>query len=480
LWNGNDHWLVVDMAVTNGTGTFTWNTTGVAPGTYYVGGYMYDWNGTITYSHMTAGQEVTIQPPFIITGPVGVVVSPGDVVQVTWTASNVVPGSTVSLCYDQDGIWWNGNEHWITVDYGPVTGGAGTFQWNTANVAPGTYYMAGYMYDWQGNFTVSQMVQGFTVTPRFQILAPPAPATANPGNIVPIQYNTNNIVAGSTISLCYDEDTTWFNGNEHWLVVDMPVAQGAGSYAWNTTGVKPGPYYVAGYLYDWKGNFSIFQMSKSITFPFSISDIMPLAAGHHLYYSGLRDGAAVAEDRYVLDPQVISGVNYQRIAWTRTYAGTTTAEIEYVIPNGLGYALYDRLGTNATGDYSIVFSDPLMRAPDSPAVGQSYFDMGSYSGQWLSGASTGFTWFGSMARWTTVLGFERITVGAGSFRAAKVAVTETQVEWWNGGWQSVTTTSTVWIGDSVGQIAQTATYVGSDSDGGSWTSLRSRQLTSYS
>ena len=30
------------MAAANGGGTYTWNTTGVAPGTYYIAGYMYD------------------------------------------------------------------------------------------------------------------------------------------------------------------------------------------------------------------------------------------------------------------------------------------------------------------------------------------------------------------------------------------------------------------------------------------------------
>jgi len=475
--NGNEHWLTVDMPVSSGPGTFSWDTTGVAPGTYYVAGYMNDWNGTLTFSHMTAGQGVTVQPSFAVTGPGGVTVAPGDQVSVTWSAYNVVPGSTISLCYDEDTTWWNGNEHWITVDM-PVSSGPGSLQWDTTDVPAGTYYLAGYMNDWNGNWTISQMSQSITVKPRFQILAP-APATVIPGDIVQIQYDAAGVVEGSTISLCYDEDTTWWNGNEHWLTVDMPVSNGPGTFSWNTAGVAPGPYYIAGYLNDGNGNWTISQVNQPVTFPFSISDTMPLTAGHHLYYSGQRDGAPVTEDRYVLAPQVINGVNNDRIAWTRTFGGVTQAEIEYVTANGLGYNLNDRLGTNASGDYSIVFSDPLVRAPDSPAVGQTYYDAASYIGQWLSGASAGFTWSGSVARWTTVLGFGRITVGAGTFRAAQLSVTETQTEWWNGGWQSVTSTSTMWIADSVGLVSQTSTYVTTDSNGGSSTSLRSRQLTSY-
>ena len=28
-------------------------------------------------------------------------------------------------------------------------------------------------------------------------------------------------IAGTKISLCYDKDTTWFNGNEKWIEVNQ-------------------------------------------------------------------------------------------------------------------------------------------------------------------------------------------------------------------------------------------------------------------
>ena len=493
-WNENEHWLVVDMPVSGavagkylrgatgaGGGTYLWDTAGVTPGTYWVAGYLYDWHGTFTFSHMTAGQEITFQPPFVVTGPSDVTIASGDQVSIAWNAYDVVPGSTVSLCYDEDTTWWNYNEHWVVVDYGPISDGAGSYLWNTAGVAPGTYYLAGYMYDWHGTFTISQMTEPVTVKRRFEILAPPLPATAAPGDVVPIQWTTCNVVPGSTVSLCYDEDTIWWNENEHWFVVDQgPVSEGAGSYAWNTAGVPQGTYYVAGYLYDWKGNFTIFQMTEPITFPFSISDVMPLTEGHHLTYSGQRDGVPVSEERYVLAPQVIDSVTYQRLTWTRSYGGTSKVEMEYLTADGLGYSLNARLGGEASGDYAVVFSDPLERAPDSPVVSHTYSDVGNFSGQWLSGLSTGFVWYGQVVRSTTVLGFEWITAPAGSFRCVKTYVTETQTEWWTGGWRTETSASTMWIANGIGLVNQTSVYVGSDSSGGSWLSSRSRQLTAYS
>ena len=46
------------MAAANGNGSYNWNTTGVAPGTYYIGGYLYS-GGKPYYSHLT--QSITIQ-----------------------------------------------------------------------------------------------------------------------------------------------------------------------------------------------------------------------------------------------------------------------------------------------------------------------------------------------------------------------------------------------------------------------------------
>ncbi len=61
----------------------------------------------------------------------------------------MAPNASVSLNYDDDTIWWNGNEHWIEINQAPATDGNGTYYWNTTGVAPGTYYIAGYL--WSNN-----------------------------------------------------------------------------------------------------------------------------------------------------------------------------------------------------------------------------------------------------------------------------------------------------------------------------------------
>ena len=55
--NGNETWISSASAAANGTGSYNWNTTGVAPGTYYIGGYLYS-GGKPTYSHLTGSINI--------------------------------------------------------------------------------------------------------------------------------------------------------------------------------------------------------------------------------------------------------------------------------------------------------------------------------------------------------------------------------------------------------------------------------------
>ncbi len=81
-----------------------------------------------------------------------------------------------------------------------------------------------------------------------------------------IQWTADNVTTGSKISLCYDEDTTFSGNNEHWIEIDgITAADGAGSYTWDTTGVTPGTYYMAGYLWDGNNTFTFSHLTQSIT-----------------------------------------------------------------------------------------------------------------------------------------------------------------------------------------------------------------------
>jgi hypothetical protein len=82
---------------------------------------------------------------------------------IAWTANHVGAGSKISLCYDRDTTLWNGNEIWIEVDQVVAANGAGTYNWNTAGVPAGTYYIAGYLFE-NGTPYLSHLNQSITIT----------------------------------------------------------------------------------------------------------------------------------------------------------------------------------------------------------------------------------------------------------------------------------------------------------------------------
>jgi hypothetical protein len=157
--DGNEHWIEIDgVTAANGAGSYVWNTTGVAAGTYYLGGYMYDFSkDQAIYSHLGTSIVITSSyapPAFSLLGPNSGTFSAGVSVTIQWTAANVdVGGPTkITLGYDPDVTPFDANEHWIEIDGVTAANGAGSYVWNTTSVAAGTYYLSGYMYD----FALSQ------------------------------------------------------------------------------------------------------------------------------------------------------------------------------------------------------------------------------------------------------------------------------------------------------------------------------------
>ena len=58
-WNGNEQWIEIGQKVAaNGNDYYTWNTTGVAPGTYSIGGYLWS-DGQPTHSHLAQSFKIT-------------------------------------------------------------------------------------------------------------------------------------------------------------------------------------------------------------------------------------------------------------------------------------------------------------------------------------------------------------------------------------------------------------------------------------
>ena len=131
-----------DVAVSGMTGSGTVVATIPA-------GKVHDAAGNPNTASTSADNSVqfTMAPPlFALTAPVGGTYSAGQDVTFQWIVENARANSTISLCYDEDQVWSNGNEHWIEVGQIAAANGQGSYTWNTANVPAGTL-VAGDMSD---------------------------------------------------------------------------------------------------------------------------------------------------------------------------------------------------------------------------------------------------------------------------------------------------------------------------------------------
>jgi hypothetical protein len=250
-FNGNEHWIEIDKAAAaDGNGSYWWHTAGMAPGTYYLAGYLWNGDNTFTISHLS--KPITVVAPvvprtFSLVTSIAATDQGDEAVTITWTASGVAQGSKISLCYDVDTIF-NGNEHWIEIDGVAAADGSGIYTWHTAGVDPSAYYVGGYLWDGVNGFAVShlpQPVAGYAPEAPLLSLWQPGAGMVRVGDLVNIQWIAQNLTAEHTLNLCYDTDPS-FNADPHWIEIDgAVVADGDGSYAWDTTGLAPGTYYVS-------------------------------------------------------------------------------------------------------------------------------------------------------------------------------------------------------------------------------------------
>ena len=206
-------------------------------------------------------------PSFAITGAASGSYAVGQTIPVKWNATNVPKGSTISLAYDTTSNW--SNPKWIELNTVAAANGGSSYSWNTAGLAPGTYYLAGYLSTSSGKMVLSHLTTSFTVNapppppPTFALTGPASGAYVS-GQSISIKWNAANVPSGSKITLDYDTTKTWGNAKTIELNA-VAAANGSGAYAWNTKGLAPGTYYVAGYLYTSSGAKVLSHLTTSFT-----------------------------------------------------------------------------------------------------------------------------------------------------------------------------------------------------------------------
>jgi hypothetical protein len=392
VWNnGNEKWIEIDQVTPTGIlQTYSWNTSKVQEGTYFLAGYLYQGNNSFTLAHLT--QPIVLKltsPMFTITGPTSTSYTVGKAIPIQWTAGNVKSGSTISLCYDTDTTWNDGNEKWIEIDHVAAANGTGSFSFDSTGLLPGTYYFGGYLYSGNNSFALSHTLEPITITDTSAgqtsfALSAPSSGSYQAGNSVSIQWTAANVSAGSKISLCYDENSAWTGNKQHWIEIDnVTGADGSGSYSWNTTGVTPGTYYVAGYLWNGGNTFTLSHLTTSITITAAggltldaAAMAMP-ASADTLTTQQLAPIVADAQTRMAAMlgdgvAKTLASVSWEIADLPGGLLGETTGKTVRIDTNAAGYGWYIDPSPSDDAEFSQTLATGVLKAsPQSPAASRA-------------------------------------------------------------------------------------------------------------
>lgn len=209
--------ITIMNGVSSGSPTVSteFDTSGLAPGAYRIGGTIVTTSGTST---AYAGGTVTVvSGAFVaILSPIGgITASAGSLIEVTFAASDPATiNPVVRVFYDTDNDFGNGND--VTIDTVPAS--AGVANWVTASVPDGSYYVGAELLTASGLHDYSagtvQLIGGgggalpggTPGTPQLTMRTPASPTSVSAGGDFTIQWSTTLRVGQGTIRLFAEPD----------------------------------------------------------------------------------------------------------------------------------------------------------------------------------------------------------------------------------------------------------------------------------
>lgn len=236
--------------------TCTWDTTGVAAGSYYIYGITSDGIAPAVSSY-SSGQIVinaaNSAPGFSISQPDG----NGDAVakdgtfNITYSLSDPEQDVTAAFYYDTDNAGFNGVA--IAGACASAAEGSGiSCSWDTTGISPGNYYIYGIADDGTASPVSVYSPGQVTISspPVLVINQPDGTAdTLLQGQSFSIDYDLSDSDNVVSAAFYYDTDNSGLNGVA--LSGCASAEEGSGATcSWDTTGVPAGSYYIYGIVND--------------------------------------------------------------------------------------------------------------------------------------------------------------------------------------------------------------------------------------
>ena len=236
LWNGSSWSLAKPYGATNDN-TWTWDTTSLATGTYYVQAWVRNAGSAASWeaytsvepyvlSTITPATSVTLTPPPSPASPQ----APGT--SVLWTA--VANGGSGSYQYQ---FWLNNGTSWsIAKPYGATNDN--TWTWDTGNplLPAGTYSVqvwarsAGSAASWEAFTPVTTYVLAAAVPPATSVTLTPPPSPASP-QAPGTSVLWTAVASGGSGSYQYQ---FWLNNGTSWSIAKPYGATNDNTWTWDT------------------------------------------------------------------------------------------------------------------------------------------------------------------------------------------------------------------------------------------------------
>jgi hypothetical protein len=240
-----------------GTGVnCAWNTSAVAPGTYWIYGDADDGVNPVVQDLSPGTITINAAPTLSIAQPDGVSdsVPQGSSYNITYTLNDSDDTTTVAFYYDTNNSGLDGTA--ISGACATAAEGTGvTCSWDTSSVTPGSYYVYGLANDGVNPLVSAYSSGQITITansaPTLSIAQPDGAAdSVTEGNPYNITYTLNDVDDVTTVAFYYDTDTDMLGGTAAANCSAAPEGTGV-TCAWDTTGVPHSTsYYIYGVAND--------------------------------------------------------------------------------------------------------------------------------------------------------------------------------------------------------------------------------------
>jgi predicted secreted protein len=245
-----------------GSGIYTWNTTAIQEGKYFIYGICEDGTSEPVKSYsshpvIVNHTSVENDPPSIeIIDPSGEDNHADTEYLITWTDSDSDDDASISLFYDSNDSDFDGTliARNLSED---ENGSSGMYLWNTTNTPEGEYWIyamimdgiseAKYNYS-LGSLNISHP-QTSNIPPSFRIIEPDGKNDFADHEFTLIWIDSDPD-DDALISLYYDINNSGFDGVTIADNLSEDADGNSGIYHWNTTNILEGKYYIYGVCYD--------------------------------------------------------------------------------------------------------------------------------------------------------------------------------------------------------------------------------------